>query len=255
MKFSLRAWVIFFALIAFASTAFAARVETVRIPTERGVEIVAKVHIPDGEGLKPGIVLAPGKMYHMDLPYIANLAEAAANAGFLVVRFNWHYFSNNLTAPTEYTAAGLTNEIDDMNSAVHYLVAHPQALVWNTTVAGKSLGSIVTQHVAQKNLATVKTVALLTPVCEENFSLYPGLDSADFSTVFVLGNRDAGCTLADLYRFASTMKRTPLISVLAGGHGFELGTAEAPAAPERDAENVAAAVSASLYWLKQRAGL
>ena len=61
-KLTLKAWVFVFVLLVFASTAFAANVESIRITTARGVEIEAKLHLPaNGIGLTPALVLAPGQ--------------------------------------------------------------------------------------------------------------------------------------------------------------------------------------------------
>src|SRR5687767_10713862 len=62
------------------------------VPTARGVPLQATLHRPE----KPNgtaIVLAPGQGYHRGLPLMQRGAEALAGAGFLVLRFDWAYFT------------------------------------------------------------------------------------------------------------------------------------------------------------------
>src|SRR5438093_11993143 len=126
----------------------------VSVPTPRGVVLEATLHRPK----KPNgaaVVLAPGQGYHPARPLLVRSAEALAEAGFVVVRFDWAYFTAK-GQPSD----GLAKEAEDLEAAIAY--ARKVEGASKVLLAGKSLGSLVVLARAAAHAEDVAGVALLT---------------------------------------------------------------------------------------------
>jgi predicted alpha/beta-hydrolase family hydrolase len=217
----------------------------VAIPTPRGVELKGTVDAP----AKPNgaaVVLAAGKGYHGGLPLLKACAERLAAEGFLVVRFEWAYF----TAKKE-PAPDLSTEIEDLDAAIAY--ARKLEGVRKVIVAGKSLGSVAALFRALKKADDLAGVALLTfPIHApgEPGKLAPQAEMlADLKlpALVLCGDKDPGCEPGALYGLAATCPAPPTVVIVPGDHGMKEGDDAT-----REQENVALAAHALAVWAKRR---
>jgi predicted alpha/beta-hydrolase family hydrolase len=217
----------------------------IAIPTPRGVELKGTLDTP----AKPNgaaVVLAAGKGYHGGLPLLTACAERLAAEGFLVVRFEWAYF----TAKKE-PAPDLSTELEDLEAAI--TCARKLEGVRKVIVAGKSLGSIATLLRAARKSDDLAGIALLTWVVHppgEPAKIYAEaekLAALKLPVLVVNGDRDDKCEPQALYGLAASCETPPTVVIVPGDHGFKEGDDAA-----REQENVALAAHALAVWAKRR---
>jgi predicted alpha/beta-hydrolase family hydrolase len=223
----------------------AAEPREVEIPTPRGVKLKATVDAPS----KPNgcaVVLAAGKGYHGGLPLLAACAERLCAEGFLVVRFEWAYF----TAKKE-PAPDLSTEVEDLEAAI----THAKGLEGEkkVIVAGKSLGSVAALLRAERKQDDLAGVALLTLPVHMRGQPARVLPEAErvaklkLPVLILCGDRDDLCAPAALYGLAASCETAPTVVVVPGDHGLREGDDAA-----REKENVALAAHALSVWAKRR---
>jgi predicted alpha/beta-hydrolase family hydrolase len=223
----------------------AAEPREVEIPTPRGVKLKGTVDAP----AKPNgcaVVLAAGKGYHGGLPLLRTCAERLSSEGFLVVRFEWAYF----TAKKE-PAADLSTELEDLEAAIAY--AKGRDGVNKVIVAGKSLGSVAAVLRAAAKSDDLAGVALLTlPVHMrgEPAKVFPEAErvaSLKVPVLILCGDRDDLCQPSAIYGLAASCETAPTVVIVPGDHSLKEGDDEA-----KLQENVALAAHALAVWAKRR---
>ena len=241
--------------VAVLATASAARggdappaVESVSIPTERGVKLEAALHRP----AKPNgcaVVVAPGQGGGRERPVTKKAAEALAAAGFTVVRFDWAFFTAK-SNPSE----GFETEAADLEAAIAFTRARPG--VEKILVAGKSLGTLATAVRLGTKSDDLAGLLMLTPALAVGGpagSLFPGVErlfDAKIPTLMVSGDHDPLCPLATLYDLASKSDSPPRIVVVPGDHGLSKARGDDS---ETD-ENVALSTAAVVLWARRFTG-
>ena len=216
----------------------ASAADPIRITTPRGAPIAIIAEKPAGKGPFPAVVLASGSGYHMRQPVLAETAAALLAQGVAVYRLDWAYRvagSDFFKQPKDRLA-----EIEDLNTALALARKDPDIDKSRIAVAGKSLGSIIAWRVL-RNDPDLRGALLLTPVCarpnepEAAVANYPAIADEKRPLLWLLGDADAACPTATLYRFvADTGASTDAsIVVIDGDHGFE--------APQYSERNIALA--------------
>lgn len=187
----------------------------------------------------------------MDLPLVKDLANMAAQNGFVVYRFNWNYFT---TEPKGQPSEDLSKEIEDMQTVVAYAKQDPRVDPTKVVIAGKSLGTMVSFPIFVKDSSIVGLI-LMTPICTDpdtgkaiGEESYPALASQTRPIAMVLGNQDALCSIPMLYDFVKGTKGNVSVNVFGGGHSLTFGKPGDPANVERDARNIEAAVGTTAQW-------
>jgi predicted alpha/beta-hydrolase family hydrolase len=217
----------------------------VSIPTPRGVQLKGTVDAP----AKPNgaaVVLAAGKGYHGGLPLLKACAERLAAEGFVVVRFEWAYY----TAKKE-PAPDLSTELLDLEAAIAY--AKGLDGVKKVIVAGKSLGSVAALLRAERKPDDLVGVALLTfPIHNRGqpariFPEAERLANLKLPVLVLCGDGDDLCSPGALYGLAATCPTPPTVVIVPGDHSLKEGEDEA-----KVQENVALAAHALAVWAKRR---
>jgi dienelactone hydrolase len=224
----------------------AAAVEVVRIPAGKGA-LEATLHRP----AKPNgcaVALAPGQSGGRERSIPKRTAEGLAAAGFLVVRFDWTFF----TAKGQ-PSPDLSAEAADLDAAIQYARALPG--VTKVLVAGKSLGTLAAAVRLVDRPEEVAGFLLLTPALVQNDKgdLFPGCErlfASKVPTVMVAGDHDPLCPLGLLYRLAEKASPPPRIVVVPGDHGF----AKARGDDSQSGDNIGLAVAATVLWARRIAG-
>ena len=207
------------------------------------------VQSPEGKGPFPCVIICPGRGYHMDLPLIKDLADAAVKEGFVAVRFNWTFFIEK-TNPSRDGKQELGN-IETVLALTKLMPAIDSTKVY---LAGKSLGSLYAYAVFQDR-PELKGCLLLTPIIPDSTAgaeYYPDLQSEFRKVVFILGSEDFhNCRLNNLYHYLAGCKASIPVVALAGGHSFnQAGESTDKGLLAIDEYNLQQAVNAAVYWLK-----
>lgn len=226
--------------------------EELKLKTPRGAEIELSVTLPSNLTKKaPAIVIAPGQGYHKDLPLTQGLAEKASENGFIVYRFNWNYFSSQ---PKGTPSEDLSKEVEDLQAVVDYAKSDKRVDLNKLVIAGKSLGTIVSYQVFVKSNLYAGLI-FMTPICTDwetkkpvAEAYYPALARQTRPIVIALGNEDALCSVPMLYDFLKATKGNVSVNIFGGGHGLTFEQAGDPANAEKDARNLAAALTAIINW-------
>jgi predicted alpha/beta-hydrolase family hydrolase len=242
--------------------AFAASVETKQVKTPRGVSVNVAINLPDFSvpGRRPAVIIAPGGGYHMELPIIKEFAEKLAEAGVLAFRFDWNYYS---TDPAKgQSSAGLSKELEDMQSVVNLAKADARVDAGQIIIAGKSMGSVVAFNVFIRD-RSAKAVALLTPLCSSTTDdkgnaipnpravgalNYPTLTDLTKPVLVALGNSDPACLVPNLFDWLKASKGNVVTVVTPGDHGLNIvsDNLEDP----RNAANISASVQIVTHWIR-----
>lgn len=231
--------------------ASAARAEppepTMPIETPRGAIVTAIADVPASEPPFPALVVAPGSSYPARAPLHAELAAAAAAAGYLVIRFDWAYWSAGGSA-----SADLAAEREDLRAVLASARADPRVDARHIVLAGKSLGSLVAWEVF-RNDPGLEAMVLLTPLCVRSGDSggdvveerYPGLATSARPVVVAFGRDDPACTASALRASLGEEPAHVTTLVFPGDHGMHVGN------EAEDLENVRAVVAAVLGALPQ----
>lgn len=250
---------IFLALIPTLS--IAEYMETHSIITPRGELIPVNLHLPDSNERVPLIIMAPGGGYHKDYAIFKLTAEKAVKLGIGVLRMNWGYckVSPETGKCTGRWSDDLSNEIEDLNAVVNFAQNHQRVNSDRLILSGKSLGTLVSYEVFQKNPTAFYSLALLTPLCTSvdsqgnrvNISAesYPNFKSVSKPLLMLLGDRDPATDLQHLWELLAHNPSQKLsVSVVGGDHSMIIDSAFA-ADVEPNASNLNQAIDSLVAWV------
>ena len=237
--------------VMLAATGHAQSLAIVIDPANPKNALQADLLLPAGDAKVPALLIAPGEGYHRNLAITAGLAESATANGWVSLRFDWRYYSNN---PTSGKASrDFIAEQADFEAALAFLKKHPRVDASRIVIAGKSMGSIVAGRTFVAD-TTPRALLLFTPVCRSGGDAaknYHGVIADKRPVIVVMGNRDGICPLANLYYWAKD--GDPRIAVLTfpGDHGLLVGNAQDGALAPRNQRNIDNAVNAAVHWLNE----
>ena len=204
------------------------------------------VSMPENQANLPCVIISPGRGYHKDLPLIKDMSSLAVQEGFVVIRFNWSFF----TAKSQPSADG-SAELADIEAAITMAKQIPSVDSTRIYLVGKSMGSIIAYHAFRSHLE-LRGCILLTPIIPEKgmgSAYYPGLAEEERQLAFILGDKDIyNCALPNLYDYLATVGKAIPTVVLSGAHSFEEA---AEGSEEINRENNSMAIETSVYWLKR----
>lgn len=218
------------------------------ITGSRGQSLELAVAGTQPDAVRPCLILAPGRGYHKDLPILTDLAQQAAAAGYVTIRFNWNYYTTGGDP-----SVAVANEQADLFDVIDYAKSMSEVDSTTIVLAGKSLGSVVAWWVFQKAPA-LAGVILLTPVMateEMGEQYYHHLQQETRPVTIIVGAQDAdNCPLPVLYDFLGARNSTIPVVVVPGDHGLNRGPWDDASWVETNNANIHAANSAAVMWLK-----
>lgn len=220
---------------------------TLEITGSRNQNLQADFLIPTSETTLPCLIVTPGKGYHKDLPITSILAKKAFEAGFISIKFNWDYFTQNSEPKQWYD-----NEFQDLKDIISYAKTIPEIDSTRIYLAGKSLGSFITYNVLAEDSLLAGAI-LLTPIIpnqEYGENLYPGLKTINRNISFIVGNKDYdNCPIKELYNFVSDAQNDIPVTVVGGDHGLNIGSYKDEKYIELNLQNIETAVQAAINQL------
>lgn len=218
------------------------------IPTRRGPKLVARITRPaEGQPPFPALVIAPGKSFDMDHLAFDRISTRAAERGFLVLRFNWDFYTRKKKRSPRFV-----NEVQDLKTAITYLRSLPSANNEQIFVLGKSIGARVAAELASRS-EPLAGLILLTPPIHSPTDPDRERSTADFMREIKLpllligADRDNHCSSDALKQLSEDVPSNPEVIIVAGDHQLECATdQEAEQSVERIAAEVADWISRQL---------
>lgn len=197
------------------------------LQTPRGAKIVIDIFNASADRV---LLLAPGQGCSPRHDLYDSLALEAVKNDVKLVRLYWAYC---LTEPTGGPNS-LKEEIEDFQTALHYIredLSVPAEKIW---LGGKSLGSFVSYEVFQKENASPGLI-LLTPVCTQEDEktgastnsmneFYPGLKNEKRPVLLVQGDQDGLCLSRHLDEYLKEAPAHFRLLRVPGNHGFGAGS-------------------------------
>ena len=194
--------------------------------------------MPPGEGPFPVLLIAPAKKYSMKEHLFQRLAEEALAQGYMVVRFDWDFFTQG-----EEPDADLESETVELDKMIEFSRSHPQSS-GKVFLAAKSFGSVVAAHRAWRS---VEGVLLWTPNSNKELlfgDVYGPLLKSSTPTHIVISVDDPYGELSQLYDYLTNTSASVTVHTLFGDHNFQTD-------PPDDGLNEDAAFAGSVNWLRR----
>jgi predicted alpha/beta-hydrolase family hydrolase len=194
------------------------------IPIAAGEQVSSVIAIPDdyaaGQGI--GVILAHGAANDMEHPLLASVAQGLAEAGCLVLRFNFLYRERGRRSPDRQEILVRT-----WQSVYGFLRDHPRYRPGTVVASGKSLGGRVASQMVAEGLLPVQGLVFL------GYPLHPPgkkeklrdshLYRINIPMLFLAGTRDSLC---DLELLRSVLRRLiapwQLETIEGGDHSFRV---------------------------------
>lgn len=220
----------------------------IELPTQRGPRLQARLTLPDeGTGPHPALIIAPGAGFDMDQPVFERASQLLADKGFVVLRFNWDFYSRKTKRSRR-----LLSESEDLRTAVAHVRAMSDVDNDRIYVLGMSLGSIVAAQLAQRN-EPVAALILLTPPLhaagdsDQRWPLFETTAGLKLPLFLIGAEQDSICNPDVLRELAGKCQSKPEVLVVPGTHRLEASSEEET---RRSHERIAQAVTA---WLTEQA--
>lgn len=178
-------------------------------PNKHGPLLEGALHLPEGAGPFPcAVVCHPHPQYggSMDVPLVVALARGLERAGWAALRFNFRGVGHS---QGDYDEG--RGEVEDVEAAVAYLRAHDAMRDGPLALVGYSFGAWVALEAARRAgpVAAVAAVALPLWRMPEGW-----LADLDVPKLFVAGDRDTVCPVAQLKTWAGTLPGITEIAIL-----------------------------------------
>ena len=194
------------------------------IPLGRGETVSSVFTIPDeyAAGQDTGIILAHGAANDLNHPLLSSVAHGLAEAGYLVLRFNFLYREKGRKTPDRQEVL-----VDTWQSVLGFLRDHPGYRPNAVVVGGKSLGGRVASQMVAEGLLSADGLILL------GYPLHPPgkkeklrdshLYRINIPMLFFAGTRDSLCDLGPLQSVLERLTAPWQLETIEGGdHSFRL---------------------------------
>ncbi len=182
-----------------------------------GITLEGLLHLPDGGGPSPGIVVChPHPQYGGDMynNVVSALVRAALHGGFAALRFNFRGVGES-----EGTHAGGQAERDDVKAACTFLAGQTEIDSERVALAGYSFGAAMAL-LAAPDVSPAGLALVSLPTVAGELSP-PG---GDFPLLLVSGDRDEYSDTAALALLAETAGERARLEVMPGVDHFWSGS-------------------------------
>lgn len=144
---------------------YPAPMETPVVFESKGQQIVGMMHLPDGRGRVPGVLLLHGFMGTKSETHrlFVKLARKLAAHGIASLRFD---FRGSGDSAGEFEEATIHTQVADATEALKFLARQKRINAKRLAVVGFSLGGAIAAHAVGRERGRVKSLVLLSPVAE-----------------------------------------------------------------------------------------
>lgn len=178
-------------------------------PDKPGPLLEGMLHVPEGTGPFPGAVVChPHPEYggSMDVPLVVAIAKGLARAGWAALRFNFRGVGHSQGSYDEGRG-----EVDDVQAAVASLRAQDAVRDAPLALVGYSFGAWVALEAARRTDRIAAVVAVALPL----WRMPEGwLSDLDAPKLFIAGDRDTVCPVAELKAWATRLPGTNELAFL-----------------------------------------
>ncbi len=131
----------------------------------KGQQIVGMLHLPNGQGRVPGVLLVHGFTGHKAEIHrmFVKLARRLTSHGMAVLRFD---FRGSGDSAGDFEEMTIRTQIADALEAFSFLAKHKRVNSRRLAIVGLSLGGAISSHVVARERARVRSLVLLAPVAE-----------------------------------------------------------------------------------------
>jgi len=218
---------------------------TLRLPVPGG-DVAAAVDHPAGPPVA-GLVICHGANNDLRLPLLYHLAQAAAAAGFVALRFNFGYVERG--KPPDPVEKGVA----ELQAACAALIAMEGMASRPLCVAGKSRGAVVAALAASGGLPVRALAFLGYPLHGASGAMppQPHLAHLRVPSLFVIGSDDLYCRGDRLDEARAAIPGPTEVHFIVGGdHSYQA----APGAERGSDELQDEAVRVTVAWLQRQVG-
>jgi hypothetical protein len=181
------------------------------------IELEGILHLPGGRGPFPACVIChpyPPAGGSMEVPVVAAIAHALAQAGVAALRFNFR----GVGASTGAFDDG-QGEVNDVAGALDWLSAQPEVDSDRLALVGYSFGAVMALVNAASDDQARPLVLIGIPL---SWNL-PLPDLYHSACLLIAGEIDQFCPLSELRAFAQQQEGAVKIDVIAGADHFLFG--------------------------------
>ncbi len=183
-----------------------------------GLTLEGIFSLPDGASRTPGLVIChPHPLYGGDMEnnVVTALADAFADAGFAVLRFNFRGVGRSEGRYSQ----GL-GEQEDVKGALTWMAAQSAVDSEGLLLAGYSFGARVALTVAPADPRVKGILAVAPPMRQGD---WPGLDSYRAPKLFFCGDADPHCPYEVIAALVDRLPAPKRLLIVSGTDHFFLG--------------------------------
>ncbi len=131
----------------------------------KGQQIVGMLHLPNGRGRVPGVLLLHGFTGHKAEIHrmFVKLARQLTAHGVACLRFD---FRGSGDSAGEFEEMTIRSQIADALEAVKFLGRHKRVNSKRLAVVGFSMGGAIAAHLVAREKSRIKSLVLIAPVAE-----------------------------------------------------------------------------------------
>jgi dipeptidyl aminopeptidase/acylaminoacyl peptidase len=179
----------------------------------KGQQIVGMLHLPDGRGRVPGVLLLHGFAGTKSEAHrlFVKLARKLTAHGLAVLRFD---FRGSGDSAGEFEELTIRSQVNDAVEAFRFLTRHKRINPRRLALVGLSMGGAIAAHLVGRERGRVKTLVLLAPVAEGSGILDELSTPESVASLAQTGITDYGSNLVGVQFIRQFAEMKPLREVV-----------------------------------------